>query len=429
MSRHLFSSSNRIRLLAATASLILIAGGAWAKTTVHWLHLETNKEALAIWEQLVADYEAEHPDIDVQMQFLDNEAFKAKLPTLLQSDEAPDFFYTWGGGVLKEQSETGALKELTGALDADGSAWRNNYGPTALDGYTFDGKVWGVPYKSGTVSFFYNKALLEKAGVDGQAIKSWDDFLAAVEKVKAAGIVPIAGGGGDKWPLAFYWAYLSMRFAGKDIIGAAKNGEGDGFLDPAFIKAGEQLARLGKLEPFQPGYVGSSWNETLGAFGDGKAAILLGFENTEVSQRNSAADGVGLKQDNIGRFAFPVVEGAPGLVTDNLGRVNGWAVTKDASQEAIDFLKYLTGLEAEKKMAEAGMMIPVAKGAEVGVIDPLMRASVDQLTTSTWHQNFFDQDLGPAVGRVVNDITVEIVSGQMTPEEGAQAVQEAFELR
>ena len=343
MSRHLFSSSNRICLLAATASLTLIAGGAWAKTTVHWLHLETNKEALAIWEQLVADYEAKHPDIDVQMQFLDNEAFKAKLPTLLQSDEAPDFFYTWGGGVLKEQSETGALKELTGVMDADGSAWRNSYGPTALDGYTFDGKVWGVPYKSGTVSFFYNKALFEKAGVDGQAIKSWDDFLAAVEKVKAAGIVPIAGGGGDKWPLAFYWAYLSMRFAGKDVISAAKNGEGDGFLDPAFIKAGEQLARLGKLEPFQPGYVGSSWSETLGAFGDGKAAILLGFENTEVSQRNAAADGVGLKQDNIGRFAFPVVEGAPGLVTDNLGRVNGWAVTKDASQEALDFLKKQTG--------------------------------------------------------------------------------------
>ena len=43
------------------------------------------------------------------MQFLENEAFKAKLPTLLQSNDAPDFFYSWGGGVLKQQSETGTL--------------------------------------------------------------------------------------------------------------------------------------------------------------------------------------------------------------------------------------------------------------------------------------------------------------------------------
>ena len=38
---------------------------------------------------------------------------------------------------------------------------------------------------------------------------------------------------------------------------------------------------------------------------------------------------------------------------------------------------------------------------------------------STYHQIFFDQDLGPAVGRVVNDISVAIAAGEMTPEEGA----------
>ena len=57
-----------------------------------------------------------------------------------------------------------------------------------------------------------------------------------------------------------------------------------------------------------------------------------------------------------------------------------------------------------------------------------MRESADQLAASTWHQNFFDQDLGPSVGRVVNDVSVESLAGQMTAEEGAQAIQDATEL-
>ena len=75
-----------------------------------------------------------------------------------------------------------------------------------------------------------------------------------------------------------------------------------------------------------------------------------------------------------------------------------------------------------------GMIIPAATGAEDALKNPLMREAADQLAASTWHQNFFDQDLGPSVGRVVNDVSVEILAGQMSPEEGAQMIQDAREL-
>jgi len=136
-----------------------------------------------------------------------------------------------------------------------------------------------------------------------------------------------------------------------------------------------------------------------------------------------------LAPENIGRFAFPVVEGGAGKATDTLGGLNGWALTKNASKEAIDFATFLTSKESEEKMATAGMILPVATGAAGAVKNPLLADSAKQLAASTWHQNFFDQTLGAAVGRVVNDISVEIVSGQMTAEEGAQQIQDAFELR
>lgn len=425
------SLSGRRIAFAATTSIALMLGAASASaaTVVKWMHVELDPKSVAVWEEIAKEYEAKHPDVDIQLQFLENEAFKAKLPTLLQSNDVPDFFHSWGGGVLEEQSKTGALKDLTEVFDANGGKLRQAYNASAIDGLSFDGKVWAVPYRVSLVSFFYNKELFAKAGVKADDIKTWDDFSATVKKIKEAGIVPIAGGGGEKWPIHFYWSYLVMRNGGQAVFDAARKGEGEGFMDPAIIKAGEQLAEFGKLEPFQPGYLGSTWPQALGVFGDGKAAIILGFDNTEANQRKNAGDGKGLAADNIGRFAFPVVEGGAGKATDTLGGLNGWAVTKNASKEAIDFATFLTSKESEEKMATAGMILPVATGAAGAVKNPLLADSAKQLAASTWHQNFFDQTLGAAVGRVVNDISVEIVSGQMTAEEGAQQIQDAFELR
>ncbi|MFN7103554.1 MAG: ABC transporter substrate-binding protein, partial [Pseudorhizobium sp.] len=144
------------------------AGFASAQTVVTWMHVETVPAYIEVWEEIAAAYEQEHPDVDVQLQFLENEAFKAKLPTLLQSDAAPDFFYSWGGGVLRQQSQTGALMDLTEAMNADDGAWAKDYKPAALNGLTYDGKVYAVPYRMGTISFYYNKELFQQAGLKAE---------------------------------------------------------------------------------------------------------------------------------------------------------------------------------------------------------------------------------------------------------------------
>ncbi|MGO7998191.1 carbohydrate ABC transporter substrate-binding protein, partial [Rhizobium ruizarguesonis] len=88
---------------------------------------------------------------------------------------------------------------------------------------------------------------------------------------------PPSTAGKAKRPIHFYWSYLVMREGGQKVLEAAKTGQGEGFLDPSIIKAGDDLAELGKLEPLQPGYLGSTWPQALGVFGDGKDAIILGF--------------------------------------------------------------------------------------------------------------------------------------------------------
>ncbi|HVW92547.1 MAG TPA: extracellular solute-binding protein [Devosia sp.] len=399
-----------------------------ADDVIKWLHIETNPAYLQVWQDMAKTYEASHPGVKVEFQFLENEAFKAKLPTLLQSNDAPSMFYTWGGGVLAEQSKTGAIRDVTAAMDADNGAWRKALSPAAVDGLSFDGKVWAVPFKSGVVSFFYNKALFQKAGVDGNNIKTWDDFMAAVKKLKDAGITPIAGGGGDKWPIHFYWSYLAMRLAGHDGFEQAKAGQNNGFAGDDFVKAGQLLADLGKLQPFQNGYLGATWPETLGVFGDGKAAIILSFENTNFTQAQNATDGKGLSEDNIGRFPFPLVAGGKGVITDDFGGLNGWVITKNAPKETEDFVKFLTNQENERIQAEKQGILPVALGSQDGVKDPILKMAADQMSRATWHQNFLDQDLGPSVGRVVNDMSVAIVSGQASPQDAAQQIQDSMSM-
>lgn len=413
---------------AGFAALAVTANTASAETVIKWLHLENQEPVVEVWRQVADEFEEANPGVKIEMQFLGNQAFKAKLPTLLQSSEIPSLFYTWGGGVLKAQSETGVLRDITPALDADNNKWRDTLKPSSIAGMTFDDQVWAAPVLNGVVSFFYNKELFDKAGVDGTSIETWDDFMGAVKTLKDAGITPIAGGGGDKWPIHFYWGYLAMREAGHDGFMAAKAGENGGFAGEPFVAAGEKLAALGALEPFQNGYLGATWNDALAAFGDGRAAMILSFENTGRTQISNSTDGKGLAEDNIGRFAFPVIEGAPGVVTDNMGGLTGWAVTKDAPPETEKFLEYYTSPDVARRISEVQKVIPVTIGVADSITDPLLKSSAEALADETWHQNYLDQDLGPNVGAVVNDMSVAIVSGATSPEDAAQQIQDTYEL-
>ena len=406
----------------AAGCLAALTAPAFADTQVTVLHVSDNAAQKAIWDEIAKDYNAAHPGVNVQFKYLENEAFKAKLPTMLQADESrPDLFYSWGGGVMQAQDKAGFLKDVT----KDVSAWDSDLSPTAVDAFTVDGKVVGVPFEVGEVVFYYNKKLFEKAGVKAEDIKSWDDFLGAVEKLKAAGITPLVVGAGEKWPMHFYYSYLVMRIGGEDALADAKAGKDGGFKNATFVEAGKRLHELAALEPFQPGYLSTSHTQSSGIFGDGKAAMDLMGQWLLGMQGPNATNGKGLAPEDIGILSFPVIEGGKGKATDTLGGINGWLVSKSAPPEAVDFLKFFSQEKYAKEAAAKAAFIPVVKGSESAFTDPLFKRLADDLSKTTYHQNYFDQDLGPSVGRVINDVSVAVAAGQTTPEAAAAAIQEA----
>ena len=414
-------NSMRMVLLAA-ASFILAPAADAADTTIKWLHVEVNPTQVAIWNEAARAFEAKHPGVKVEPQYLENEAYKAKLTTLLQSRDKPAMFYSWAGGVLKAQVEAGVIEDLTDRT----KGYIETLTPSAVAAFTLDGKVYGVPQAITEVGFFYNKELFAKAGVDASKIKTWDDLLGAVKALKGAGITPITVGGADKWPVSFYWSYLSLRQGGKPAFEAAMKGDAGGFAGEDFVKAGELFKQLVDLQPFQNGFLGSKHLPAIGQFADGKAAMTLAISVIYNQQRSIAADKKGLSDDQIGWFQFPVVPGGKGAPTDTLGGVVGWVVSKGAPKETVDFIKAFVSPEVQSRLTAEGFIIPVVAGADAALKNAFMRNIAQELARSTYHQNFYDQVLGPSVGRVVNDVVAEMAGGTMTPQDAAKAVQAAW---
>ncbi len=419
------NSKSLVSLLAIAATMALSMGTATAGA-VKVLRPEVPSSEKAYYDSVVAEFQKTNPDITVTFEYLANEAYKQKLTTLLQSKQKPDIIFSWSGGVLAQQAEAGVLRDLTAA---EKGAWADSFSPASVGAFTVDGKLFGVPMGASDVVFWTNRTLAAKAGVDIAAIKTWSDFLAAVKKAKAAGLTPIDVGGKDKWPLHFYYGYLMLREAGAEGFKAAVAGKGEGFAAPAFAKAGEDFKALLALNPFEPGFMDTTFEQATGQFGDGKAVFHLMGDWDYGTQKSNSASGKGVPDDQMATLRFPGVDGGAGKATDTFGGVTGWAVTAGASPDAVKFLRALTSLENQNRGGAAGLFIPVAKGADTDIKNPFLQKMSASLVASTYHQLFLDQAFGSDVGAAVNDAAADLAQGALTPKDAAKAIQDAWSRR
>jgi raffinose/stachyose/melibiose transport system substrate-binding protein len=385
--------------------------------TINWWHIANNEPLKSIWKNAADQYHAQHPNVTIKITVLENEAFKAKLTTAMQAGKPPDVFQSWGGGTMNEQAQAGLIKDITD----DTKPWIGTLNPAGVKLYQIDGKQYGVPYNLGVVGVWYNKKLFKQAGIDGPPT-TWDEFLGDVQKLKSAGITPLAVGEKDKWPGMFWWANLSLRIAGKDAM--AQAGENGSFDEAGFVEAGKQLKRLIDMKPFQPGFLAAPWDGAGGeaaTMANNRAAMDLMGQWAPFTFDANAKKKKGLRE-NLGWFAFPTVEGGKSQPTEYFGGGDGFAIGKDAPPEAVDFVKWLVSPQVGSKGGESGAILPTAKGTEASVKDPNMKAVLDARAEASFVQLYLDQAYAPAVGQAVNDAVQQLFAGKATPEQVSQKI-------
>ena len=397
------------------------ASAAAGPVTITWYHIQNNDPGLSLWKALADEYTAAHPNVTIDIQVNENEAFKTKLTTLLQQGDIPDLFQTWGGGGLRQQVEAGLVKDIS----ADIASWKDTINPGALGMYAVDGKNYGVPFDLGLVGFWYNTKSFTDAGITTPP-KTWDEFLTTVQTLKDKGVAPIALAGKDTWTGAFYWAYLAVRNCGQAGMDKAVT-TGD-WTDPCFVKAGEQFKQLIDLKPFQEGFLAAPWD---GA-GSGAAAMatyngamqLMGQWLPGTVTANSG--GSRAMGEGLGWFPFPAVDGGAGDPFDGLGGGNGFAVGKDAQPETVDFLHYLVSLDAANRWGALNSgILPTTVGSEASVTDPSMKSVLDGRAKAKFVQLYLDQATSPELGGAINEAVATLYAGTGTPESVAQAINAA----
>lgn len=133
----------------------------------------------------IEDWNANNPDKQVKVNFelYPNQELGSKLLIALQSGSgAPDMVdinINYFSNFLQGDIQLAPLNSVVDPV-------RENFIQSRFDIYSKDGTVYGLPTHVGATVVYYNKELTDAAGVDIDAIKTWDDFENAGRTYTAA---------------------------------------------------------------------------------------------------------------------------------------------------------------------------------------------------------------------------------------------------
>ncbi len=330
-------------------------------------------------EDLIADFQKANPDITVKWNNFDHEGYKSAIRNFLTAD-APDVAAWYAGNRMAPFVKAGLFEDVTDVWTDNGLDQQLASASSAL---TIDGKKWGVPYTYYQWGLYYRKDIFEQQGITPP--KTWAELVGACDKLKSAGITPIAIGTKALWPTAGWFDYLDLRVNGYDFhmdLTAGKIPYTDDKVKAVFDKWGE-LVRGGC---FLENHAALDWQDAIPQMVQGKAAMYL-MGNFAVATMVQG----GLKPEQIGFLQFPeITAGVPmaeEAPTDTFHIPSGAKNKADARK----FLAYLASPEAQTKMNQTLGQLPVNNKAEKPS-DPFLSAGFIMLSNAAGLAQFYDRD-------------------------------------
>ncbi|MGC6175726.1 ABC transporter substrate-binding protein [Lacrimispora sp. 38-1] len=366
-------------------------------------------------EQMLFDqYMEKNPNVKIQVEALDDESYKTKFKAYASGSDMPDLVNAWGQpSFLDEVIDAGLLAELNPEDYKD-------YGfiEGALDGFSKDGKLYGLARNTDVMAFYYNKSMFEKYGV--KVPETYDDLLAAVNTFKSAGVIPVSMDGSDKWPLSIYINALYQQYNGssssKEIREAVKTGD---YSNEAWTKSLDQLKKSIDAGIFQTGFETTDYATSMNLFTNGQAAMYyMGSWEMSMATNENIPEEI---RNNIGVFNMPTVEGGKGTKTDlTAWNGGGHAVTANSKvkAEAIKLLNYMYQPENWSKLCwEKGVCMSAQNFSQylTGKETALQLEFVDKVNHASGISGVTFNDLGTNEYKTVSeDASVEFAIGQLT---------------
>jgi len=418
-------------LVALGASVALVLAGCSGATsapatssgpvTMTFWHNSTTGDGKKYWDDTVAAFEKANPNVTINIQAIQNEDMDGKLQTALNSGDGPTIFMARGGGKLADVVAADQVMDITSQVSSD---VKSAYGDAIFSAFTIGGKIYGMPTSVLPGGIYYSKDLFKQAGITA-APTTFDELNAAITKLKAAGITPIALGGKDAWPAAHWYYFFALRDCSKDVMNTAAAKKD--FSDPCWTKAGEDLKAFASTTPFNTGFLTTSAQQ-----GAGSSAGMLANHKAAMELMGAWEPGVvaSLTPDtkalpDLGWFAFPAVTGGSGEPSAMMGGSDGFACLKTAPAACVQFLNFIASKANQEGYAKAFQTLPANRDAQSGVTDPALKDVLATYNKASYVMLWLDTMYGQNVGNALNGGVVNMLAGKGGPADIVSAVKTA----
>ncbi|HPH97405.1 MAG TPA: extracellular solute-binding protein [Anaerolineaceae bacterium] len=372
------------------------------------------------WANILEAFHAKYPNITVKFDPTNPPDYNATLRTQLETGNAPDLFFVRSFATGRELFDAGyiaSLKDLPGLSDAISAA---SNAPWATD----KGEPYAVPIAAVSHGIYYNQDLFEKNGI---AIpKTWEELMAAAEKLKAAGVTPFANGTKDAWDIneVVMMTLLPNLVGGLDGRMAYLNGERC-FNDAAMVAAFQEIK---DMTPYLPeGFTALTYYDSQQLFVQGKAAMMFdgswsisGFEKDAPDFKWSV-------------FAAPPPAGKDQYISFHMDAAIGMNAASKNPEAARTFLTWLESVEfAEMFGNEIPGFFPVSN-TQPQLKDPVAAAflSFNTQAKGTDIRFVWEKLLAAPSGQVdaytaMNNAVIAVLKGEQDPQQAADSLQTAL---
>jgi multiple sugar transport system substrate-binding protein len=298
---------------------------------------------------------------------------------------------------------------------------QSKYLPAPIQGLTYDGKIWAVPWFTDAGMLFYRKDLLEKSGYS-EPPKTWDQLKEmALKTKKDAGLEAGFVFQGDNYEggvcngLEYVWTHGGDVLDGDQVI-----------IDSPETVAGLATERSMITDGVSPQAVSTLQETTTDPYFLGNKAVFARIWSYEYALAGTSSYPK-VKPDQIGVASLPVGNGGP-----HANCLGGWnmyiSALSDQQDEAWEFVKWMTGEYAEKKRAIDATLLPTLKSL---YSDPELRKKVPTVAVA-------DTAIAQAKPRPVSpyysDMSLKMaeefntsLKGDISPEEAAKTLQKELE--
>ena len=267
---------------------------------------DSNRHA---YEEAIAEMEEKYPNITLEWEAIENEAYKTKIAAAMESGEdLPDIFFTWSCAFLGDF----VAKDRVYCMDDVLAKYSDELPESMLGNTTYDGKHYGVPTTMNIVALFANMDLLAEAGWDHVPV-DYDELIQCCDDLVAAGIIPFGCAGGETWCVTEYLEPIIEKSIGADALNDIFLGR-ESYNNPDVAKAVDTFQEMIDKGYFDPAGASLSNDEVKANFMAGRTAF---YQNGTWNCADFANDAEFLPKVQV--TEFPVIDSSKSKLGQLIG--------------------------------------------------------------------------------------------------------------